>query len=297
MTFPILDVSEWQPAREEPLGTKPKQWLVRPADGELWLWKESTWNTSKGGRRFRKGDDWSERVACEIARELGIPVADVELASHEERPGVVSRRFVSRSEGLVHGNELLVQQLDPCGMPIYTVEAVMSVLADVAPPAGYDALPTAVSWFAGYLVLDALIGNTDRHIENWGVVRHISGQDRLAPSFDHASSLGFLLDDVQRAEFLEGRDKNRTVQAFAAKARTKFLDRPSPVAVAVDFLASSQPDDREHWVSRVDFLTSVDDVLDQVPASRMSPAARAFTSLLYEENHSKLSQGLRSLGS
>ena len=295
MPFPILDVSDWQPAREEPLGTKPKQWLVRPSDGELWLWKESTWNTSKGGPRFRKGDDWSERVACEIARELGIPVADVELASYEERPGVVSRRFVTRSEGLVHGNELLVQQLDPCGIPIYTVEAVMSVLTGVAPPAGYDALPTAVSWFAGYLVLDALIGNTDRHIENWGVVRLGSDRARLAPSFDHASSLGFLLNDDQRSEHLRTRDVNRTIRAYASRSRTKFDDRPHTAEAAIALLSQLTTSAQQQWITRVGSLTSIEDLVPEIPESRMSPVAREFAVRLYQENHSTLSQAFRSL--
>jgi hypothetical protein len=41
-------------------------------------------------------------------------------------------------------------------------------------------------------VLDALILNTDRHHENWGVLRRVTPnlvQYAVAPSFDHASSL------------------------------------------------------------------------------------------------------------
>ncbi|HMG42441.1 MAG TPA: HipA domain-containing protein [Acidimicrobiales bacterium] len=295
MPFLIIDVSGWPPAREEQLGTKPKQWLARPSDGGLWLWKESTWNVGKGGDPYRKGDDWSERIACEVGRALGIPVAEVELASHHGRLGVVSRRFVNSSEGLVHGNELLAQQNDPCSAPTYTVGTVMSVLSDVAPPDDHHALPTAIDWFAGYLVLDALVGNTDRHIENWGVIRRTGDPDRLAPSFDHASSLGFLLDDDQRAELLEGRDINRTVQAFASRTRTKFDDRPHTADAALDLLAQLDPETRQHWITRVTSLESIDDVLHRVPASSMSETARAFASSLYQENHAKLSQGFRSL--
>jgi serine/threonine protein kinase HipA of HipAB toxin-antitoxin module len=61
----------------------------------------------------------------------------------------------------------------------------------VAPSDGSE-YPSAFAQFTGYLVLDALIGHTDRHEENWGVIEGITGAKRLAPSFDHASSLGFL---------------------------------------------------------------------------------------------------------
>lgn len=47
---------------------------------------------------------------------------------------------------------------------------------------------------AGFVMLDALILNTDRHHENWALIRTITvdGQvvHRIAPTFDHASSLG-----------------------------------------------------------------------------------------------------------
>jgi hypothetical protein len=50
-------------------------------------------------------------------------------------------------------------------------------------------------------MLDALIGNTDRHHENWGLVLQGTSdhQDlRLAPTFDHASSLGRNETDERR---------------------------------------------------------------------------------------------------
>lgn len=297
MPFSILDVSSWPPAREEQLGTKPKQWLAHPDSGELWLWKESTWNPSKGGGLYRKGDDWSERVACEVGRALGIPVADVELAVHDERLGVVSRRFVSDGEGLVHGNELLPLPGDPDAEVRYTLDAVKGVLADVAPPVTHPSLPNAIDWFAGYLLLDALVGNTDRHIENWGVVRLAGDGDRLAPSFDHASSLGFLLNDDQRVEHVRGRDRNRTVAAYASRSRTKFDDRPHTNTVAFTALSELSPAAQRHWVTTINVTDSIEDVLVDMPESRMSPAAREFATRLYQENHAKLSQAFRSLAS
>jgi hypothetical protein len=42
--------------------------------------------------------------------------------------------------------------------------------------------------FAGFLVFDAWIANTDRHAMNWAVLEH-GGLRRLASSFDHGSAL------------------------------------------------------------------------------------------------------------
>lgn len=44
-------------------------------------------------------------------------------------------------------------------------------------------------WWVDALLFDALIGNTDRHQDNWGFV-YAAGQFRLAPLFDNGTSLG-----------------------------------------------------------------------------------------------------------
>ena len=64
----------------------------------------------------------------------------------------------------------------------------------------------AKSRIAEYLVLDAVIGNTDRHHENWGILRQRRGNvwyGFVAPSFDHASSLGRELLDSRRDRLLK----------------------------------------------------------------------------------------------
>ena len=225
-TFVSLDVGSWRAAGVEQLGTKPKQWLRDDRD-RLWLWKAATTNVSAAGR-YPKGDDWAERVVTEIARSLGVPVAMTELAMREGQPGTVSLSVVDPdSESLVHGNELLAELgvvgIDPHDRAGYTVEAVEQVLSGL--DGGLDGL-SAFHCFAGYLMLDALVGNTDRHQENWAVIADSGGNRRLAPSFDHASSLGFLLDD-RRVEMLTSRDRNQLPEAWADRARTRF-ERPPP---------------------------------------------------------------------
>lgn len=102
----VVDVTNWPPAYEEPLGTKPKEWLQHPQTAELWLWKEATWHTGDGVQ-LRRGDDWAEKVAAAVGTRLGVPVATVELATRDERAGVISRRVLVDGQQLAHGNELL----------------------------------------------------------------------------------------------------------------------------------------------------------------------------------------------
>jgi len=292
-----VDVTAWEPADEEYLGTKPKQWLRSPT-GELWLWKESTVHHDARHGSFRKGDDWAEVVACQLGRRLGVPVATVELATRGERFGVVSRKVSDdRTETLVHGNELLaeigVRASEPHDRAGYTVEAVARALASVGPPEPSTRLPIAFDWFVGYLVLDALVGNTDRHQDNWATIRGPAGQ-RLSPSFDHASCLGFQISDEERLERLAG-GGSRTVARYAAGARTKFEGRPSPIAAVVLALHLTAERVRRHWLGALAAGPDPADLMDDLPEDRMSTPAKRFATSLYLVNRESLSQALRTM--
>ena len=219
-----IDVSEWALSGEEVLGTKPKRWLVEPDTEERWLMKDATFSTPRHGSKYRKGDDWAERIAYGVADVLGLSAAQVELCidckGEEDVYGTICRTVLNdATEDLVHGNALLAEQGDYVSVndrSSYTVEAIHRALEDYqAPPSALDGL-SAWEVFVGYLVLDALIGNTDRHEENWAVIVSESGR-YLAPTFDHASSLGFLLSDPQRLERMSSKDRNYPPEAFAER--------------------------------------------------------------------------------
>ena len=96
-TFPILEVTSGMRTDVEQLGSKPKFWFKW--QGERWLYKRA---------RPETGEDWSEKVASEIAVLLGLPTHRVELAVWEGNNGCAVKSFLT-PEGnvLVHGNELL----------------------------------------------------------------------------------------------------------------------------------------------------------------------------------------------
>ncbi|WP_293077859.1 HipA domain-containing protein [Okeania sp. SIO3B5] len=80
-------------------------------------------------------------------------------------------------------------------------------------------METAIETFVGYLLLDAWIGNTDRHHENWGFIMNDSVS--LAPTFDHASSLGRELLDSEKQKKIN----NQVVKNYAAKSRSAMYDK------------------------------------------------------------------------
>jgi hypothetical protein len=231
IAYPILDISADQVIGDEQLGTKPKFWFDH--DGSRWLFKEAREIEAPTGNEHA-GEDWAEKVAAEIAGVLSIPAAEVELATFQGRRGCASKRFTTASKQLMHGNEILagyIENYDPgydrtkwYRQSDHTLENIILAIRGMFKKKPENRV--VLTQLASYLVLDALIGNVDRHHENWGllwqvIVDHddfletsrVTKEYTVAPSYDHASSLGRELLDQKRIEKM----RNKTVEVYVRK--------------------------------------------------------------------------------
>lgn len=288
--YQIMDVTTWTAMADEPQGGKTKSWLLMPETRQHWLFKP----------RAQGGDDWAERVAAEVARLLGLPCPVVELARQGGAPGVISLDFTASGESgdLVLGNNLLLEQDPryPSGnrfrVTSHTVDNALRVLLQPhikVPDGPHASLPSAAEMFLGYLLLDALIGNTDRHHENWGILRKpIPAKPLnsvLAPSFDHAASLGQILDDRERLGRLGTRDAGYSVAAYVRRARSALYlseqdRRPLSLVDAFRKAGDRFPSSARYWQH---VLAAVPPALlaccvARVPEQVASEAAREFAS-------------------
>jgi hypothetical protein len=287
-TARVVEVPEGVARADEALGTKPKFWFPGP-DGRSWLFK----------RALRSGEDWSEWLAAQVARALGVPAAEVALAAHQGCRGTVSPSFLAPGEQLFHGNELLLG-LDPDyptqgvrKVSAHTVSACLDALA-AARAAGAGGEGDARDDLLGHLLLDALVGNTDRHHENWAVVRGPSGT-RLAPSYDHAASLGWNLPEAKARHRLEGRDGRATVDAYCRRARSALYLRPGaprPLhpADAFEVAAGLRPAAGARWRARAERL-DLDELAEaaaRLPATHISEPHRAFAVTMVACNRARI---------
>ena len=286
-----VDVSDWLPAGTESVGTKPKRWLRDPESDIRWLMKDATHNTRADGTSSRKGDDWAERIATGVADRLGLPAARTEMAVRhgpgEIRLGVLSKEVLHTGEALVLGNELLERPAGRHDREGYTLNAVRQALGDVAAPPGTGGELSAWDVFAGYLVLDALIGNTDRHEQNWAVIVRATSR-HLSPSFDHASSLGFQLEDAERVARLSTNDSCYTPEYWAGRARTKFAGKPFLVEAALEARGMQRSEQEDRWLSRCEDVDRLIEPIWLVPQHRMSEPAREFAERVLRRNRERL---------
>lgn len=282
----------------ETMGTRRKHWFRDPH------LRRALFKAARPG----SGEDWAEKIASELAAKIGLPHAHYELGRSGPDHGSVSPTFVPERSALIHGNELLVA-LDPTYVEFdpqqrragYTVDRVFEALgaAGTRLPPEYQLsldLSTAGDLFAGYLLLDALIGNTDRHHENWGVIEDRSTRvpvRYLAPTFDHASSLGRNEPEQRVSLRVSTSDTNATVEAYASRAKCPFFG-PSGNALSPfqAFAEAAQIHSRAATVWKDQLVSlneaKITEIIQRVPGDRITPTRRVFLVRFLLHNRQRL---------
>ncbi|WAH97520.1 HipA domain-containing protein [Arthrobacter sp. MMS18-M83] len=246
--FEAVDLTGWLLDRDEPSGENEKTWFRDPESPDRrWIYKPNRENRSEH-------EDRSELVASILAQQFGIPSADVRLGYLKGSRGCLSRNIVSNEDNeLEHASLYLsefVENFDPRakGSTGHSEHWIRTILEQLEPPiaAPVEGL-RAVDWFAGYLIFDALIGNTDRHSENWAIEITPKGTMHLAPSYDHATSLGVTTRGPRLARVLSS---EALLKQFAMKAtayRFEGHTKTSLVDFAAHFLEGCGPDAQRYW--------------------------------------------------
>lgn len=289
--YPVHILNFDSPEVIEQLGSKPKFWFRLSDDDQPWLFKYTRENT---------GEDWSEKIASELAHLLEIPAAQVELALFMGKRGSASRSFVLTKQGfdLIHGSEVLsgrvldYEKSKQWHQSQHSIKNIITAVeATFTPRQRIQQLRT----LAGFIVLDAVICNTDRHHDNWGLLRGPFGRGRarhqVAPSFDHASSLGRELADDRRKALLKSND----IERYALKGRGGIYWKESdekgenPLLLAIK-AAKEYPSYFAPWIQKLRKLHPEDmaGIVERVPVICMSKEAREFSHRLMTYTVDKL---------
>jgi hypothetical protein len=290
--YPIIDASGWPVRSVETEGDDEKYWLDRPDTAERWLFKPVTIHP-----HVRQGEDWAEKVASELAALLKLPAAKVELATWQDQDGCLSLDARPDPEQWQHhpGNVLLrelIPEFDPKarGAVGHSLINIAHALEGCGPPPSFGGPVnmTAFEVFVGYLLFDAWIANTDRHSRNWSVMQSPRGGRVLMPTYDHASSFGFSIDDGSRARALASAD---ALAAWCRRGRGRRFEGfagQTLVQLAAE-AAAMLPDAHRAWWRAQLQTVSVDmykEVVSRTP--RMSELASEFTVQILTLNQGRL---------
>ncbi|MFA7203668.1 MAG: HipA domain-containing protein, partial [Candidatus Caldatribacteriota bacterium] len=185
-------------------------WLENPENGDIGLFKftKSKYTT----------EHLSEKIAMEIAKLVDIECMKVDIGKYDNRVGSLSYRINKDGENLVEGIQLINKYypnynpetlFDDINKEYYSLEMILNSLKDYDFQREFLKIP----------VFDFLIGNTDRHQNNWAILQ--KDEDvRLCPLYDNGSSLCCYVTESNIDTYL-GNDKVR----FNSLVDTKSTSR------------------------------------------------------------------------
>ena len=251
--------------------------------------------------------DWSEKVAAELGKLLGLPIARTELAvgyaqelcgyidgtlsiDYTPKNGQVMscRRFLSIVDPLYE-----VESLD--GLDAYNVENVLHYLQthSVGLPLNWhppDGIETGADVMVGYLLFDALISATDRHDENLELAILEAGYF-LCPTFDHGDSLGVKLlaesrstGNLQDPKLVESCWwQNLTVEGRVEAVEISNIE-------AFNIAAKLRPMAAITWLKMLTQIKTDDihAIFEQLPAERVDKVTSRFAIDLLDFNRQNL---------
>ncbi|MGY6278129.1 phosphatidylinositol kinase [Methylomonas sp. MgM2] len=294
-TYPIISIDDDAPESLEQLGTKTKYWLH--IDEKRYLLKIG---------RAHTGENWAEKVACELCALLGLPHAHYDLAEWKQQKCVISETVVPKNGRLIMGNELLSEihvnypTHQRYQVRDHTFGRIASLLnsPEILLPLGWTppgrGVSNAFDVFVGYLMLDAWIANQDRHHENWGEIAY-NEHIYLAPTYDHAASMGQNETDAARKDRLHTRDRNRHISAYVEKARSAiYLNKTErkPLSTVEVFGMAAERSKKAASVWR-EVLGGISKqqciaVFEKIPSVEISEAAIEFAVTLLELNKQRI---------
>ena len=208
----MKDFSFWEEyeGASEGSGRSEKIWLQNPDTGQTGLFK------------FKKDvgttDHVSECIAYEIAQLLEIPCAKFELGMYHGREGSMSYNIIEDSNQILVEGIYFITLIYPEYSPEQFIDVVTKRRYSIEMVKKAIEKFVSIESFLKMLVFDYLIGNSDRHQNNWAIIIK-NHKMEWSPLYDNSSSLCAYVLEEQIESYL-GKDKTRWNSLIDTKSRS-----------------------------------------------------------------------------
>jgi hypothetical protein len=204
----LIDVDEWTIDENFPIfpiGSKPKRLMRCPEPAPQPFLIPGHSYLFKVAHDWRAQQLWSEVIAYRIAAAIGlhVPPCFVAVDSRAGEVGALIEFFYGYPDEaeparFVHAADFLQRfRVGPSTDRPHFIRLNLNLCRALG-------LGNAVEWWARALSFDALIGNSDRHPENWGFLKRTRGGRNaswaLAPVFDNGTSLGYEIREERMSD-------------------------------------------------------------------------------------------------
>lgn len=226
----------------------------------------------------------SEYVGSHIFELAGIETQQTWLGVYQGEDVVVLKDFTSDRDVFVPFNDVGDSSLDMDRERIqYEYEDIMAMLeANVK----LTQVEETIDTFWDMFILDALIGNFDRHGSNWGFLKK-QNTYRLAPVFDNGSCLFPKIVTDRQCEEIMNSGKEREKRVFLFPTSQIKLDgkKSSYYDVIASHRFSACDQALERVVKKLDFA-AVLTIVNELDV--MSDIRKKFLNVMLEERYEKL---------
>ena len=168
----FFDISNWIiKTWETPgKGSSPIMIVENPETGDVFFFKES--------HQKYETEFWSEIIASKYGQMIGLNVLDYNIGCYKGRLGCLSKRMVDVEKGeiLYHGVEVLndhVETFELTDKPVCSYQDFKIICSK-------SDFKDHIGNINELIIFDALIGNTDRHTENWAFIKNITAELSLS---------------------------------------------------------------------------------------------------------------------
>lgn len=226
----------------------------------------------------------SEYLGSHIFDSVGIPVQETFLGTCNGQNVVVLKNFLEPGEILVAFNGVGESSWErDKELYQYTYEDIISMLQENAKSTHVE---ETIQRFWDMFIVDALLGNFDRHGGNWGFIKRDNAY-RIAPVYDNGSCLYPRLNMDEAIErVLASEDEiNRRIYDFP----TSHIKMGNKKSSYYEVISSMQFDEcnkaLERIVPKVDF-TRINSMIDEVEG--ITDTRKRFYKVMLRERFEKI---------
>lgn len=161
----LIDISNWQSGNNNlvPIGKRIKKVVFHPEkEDDLYYFKEP--------KEKYPWEFWNEIIAYKIGIALGFNVLEYVPAVLDGEVGCLSPSMTKSNEELIHGQQFLTQIFPSFETKKGIDHTFQLIKSFFESDKKYSKI---IDSFIEMLVFDAIVGNRDRHQQNWALLRKI----------------------------------------------------------------------------------------------------------------------------
>lgn len=216
--------------------------------------------------RYNCTESCSEKISYEIATVLGYPCAHIEFGEDEKgKIGILNYLFIKREEEEHDDAKSYINRDSTERKNFYTIQNIKNCLDKIDRSLFND--------FLKIMVFDALVGETDRHEENWGIIKK-NGKYKISPLYDNGCNLlrEFKNEQLATQYYDEKKDFNSYIKRAKSVIYKDDHSRRYNLFELIEYLYQRYPNQIKQEIDNLRKLTTekIEEITNKVPSKLLT---------------------------